>query len=263
MKASNSAIQCFKSCRRMYELKYIYGLEAVQSSDAIKRGLSYHDKVEQVLGNSDHSFIADENLKTNAMARAFQAYILPQLELRQIANVEGWFEYTLPNGHLMRGRYDAVCKNGTVVEHKTVSGLIDGVYLQRLALDEQIPTYLHASGGNFVIYTVCATPSIRQKKNESDEDFETRCFDWYEDGDVNKITVLMLYRDNEQIERFIQEQDAIVDEMDHCKNYYRNPNHCMKWGRLCEYAPVCMDYDPNQEYIQFRRREFDDSARKT
>ena len=247
----------------MYELKYIYNLEPVQTSSAIKRGLSYHEKIEQILRNSDHSFDCDDNLKTNAMARAFQEYVVPQLELRNIANVEGWFEYSLPSGHLVRGRYDAVCSNGRVVEHKTTSGLIDGAYLKRLDMDEQIPTYLHASNGNLVCYTICSTPSIRQRKYESSKSFESRCFDWYENGNYQKITMLELYRNDKQLERFVSEQDAIVEEMSHCRNYYRNPSHCVKWGRLCEYAPICMEYNPNQEYIQFKRRESHDQAGET
>ena len=245
----------------MYELKYIHGMEPVGTANAIQRGLSYHGKVEKILDYQ--SDWADDNLKTNAMAMAFEAYILPQLRKRHVVGVEGWFEYSLLSGKI-KGRYDALCNHGIIVEHKTTSGLIDGAYLQRLEMDEQIPTYLIASGGNLVCYTICSTPSIRQRKNESDAEFQQRCFDWYEDGNYQKITMLELYRSDEQLEKFRQEQNAIVEEMANCKNYYRNPSHCTKFGRLCEYAPICMNYDPEQEYIQFRMRDgYNDETGKT
>ena len=37
--------------------------------------------------------------------------------------------------------------------------------------------------------------------------------------------------------------------------FYRNCSHCFRWGRRCEYASICLNFDPEQEYIEFTRRE--------
>lgn len=252
MKASNSGIQCFKQCRRMYQLKYLYGLEPVQTADSLKRGTQYHELVEGLLkGNS--SFEDCDDPKIKAMATAFQMYILPLLG--NVEAEEEWFEYLTPSGHKVIGRIDARTGNKELVEHKTTSGLIDGAYFQKLEFDEQIPTYMLAYGAYWINYTVCSVPSIRQKKNESDEEFYLRCVEWYATDTSQKITMVRLNRTQEELERFLGEQDEILNEMENCKHFYRNPNQCCRWNRMCEYSSVCMNYDPAQEYVQFKKRE--------
>lgn len=251
MRASNSAIQTFKECRRLYELKYKYGLEPIQTADALKRGLRYHDLVEGLL-NGESRFRDCNDPKVKAMATAFQMYVMPYI---QAEATEEWFSYTTESGHKIVGRIDGRTIGNEVIEHKTTSGSIDGDYFARLDFDEQIPTYMLACNSNWVWYTVCSTPTIRQKKNESDDEFYLRCVEWFADDTEHKVTCVKLFRDDEQLKSFAAEQDAVVSEMENCKLFYRNPSNCMKWGRMCEYASVCMNYNPEQEYIQFRRRE--------
>lgn len=252
MKLSHSAIQCFKSCRRMYELKYIYGMEPIATSDSIERGLTYHELLENLLNGDPRPIDSCENPKVRAMAVAFMRYIQPQI--KKVEAVEDWFEFEINDNCSIIGRLDGRTTDGCVIEHKTTSGAIDGVYLQRLELDEQIPTYMIACGTTTIIYTVCQSPTIRQKRNETDEEFFQRCVDWYEEDTEKKIAVFYLSRSKSELQEFKQELDAISNEIANCKNFYRNPNHCMKWGRLCEYAPICKYYNPEEEYVQFRRR---------
>lgn len=252
MKISNSGIQCFKACRRMYELKYIYEIEPVETSVAIERGLKYHEVIESILKGEDFDC---NDPKISAMAKVFESQMPVVGSMVQFDkdNVEKWFEYKTDCGHTVVGRIDAKAKNGFVVEHKTTSGLIDGAYLQRLDFDEQIPTYMLAQKTNGVYYIVCSTPTIKQRKDETDKDFARRCYDWF-DSD-RKFSVLTIHRTEDELEKFAKEQDAIINEIEDCKLFYRNPNHCMKWGRLCPYAPICMNYDPDKEYVSFTKRE--------
>lgn len=262
MKTSNSAIQTFKACRRLYELKYIYGLEPVQQAEVLTRGLSYHEGVEMLLKewvdyHEGTPSIKIDDPKVKAMVFAFNLYVIPKFCQHKIKPVatEEWFTYKTKSGHLIVGRADGRMSGNTLIEHKTTSGTIDGSYFIRLDFDEQIPTYMIAFHSNKMYYTVCQTPTIRQRKNESDEEFEQRCIEWYEENTDSKISVIEIHRTQEDLERFKDEQDAIVNEMANCKLFYRNPSNCTKWGRMCEYASVCMDYDPNKDYIQFKRRE--------
>ena len=203
MRASNSGIQCFKQCRRMYQLKYLHGLEPVQTADALKRGSNYHELVEGLLKNNILAECDDPKVK--AMATAFQKYILPQL--KDIAAEEEWFEYLTPSGHKVVGRIDARTGNKELVEHKTTSGLIDGTYFQKLEFDEQIPTYMLAYDANWINYTVCASPTIRLKKNETNKEFYERCVEWYDTDTSQKITMIRLNRTQAELERFLYEQD--------------------------------------------------------
>lgn len=261
MIASNSAIQTFKACRRLYELKYIHKLEPVQPAEALNRGSSYHKGVELLLREWIDYHDAEPNgitdPKISAMVFAFNKYIIPKLcELNaKPVDVEAWFEYSTPSGHKVVGRIDGLMSENRIIEHKTTSGLINGSYFQRLEMDEQIPTYMLAKNATEILYTVCCVPTLRRKKGETDGEFEKRLIDWYDEDTDSKISVCQIVKSPEELDKFRIEQDAILTEMENCKLFYRNPNHCMRWGRLCEYASVCMDYDPNKEYIQFKRRE--------
>lgn len=247
--ASYSKIQCYKSCRRLFELKYIYNVQSTAKIDALERGTSYHDKVEKLLRGED--FEIDEP-KSSAMAMAFKEYILPQL--RPVAEEE-WFNYETQFGDKFVGRIDALSEDGAIIEHKTTSGEIDEEYWYSRDIDEQLMTYMYAYKTRKAYYTVCRTPTIRLKKDESDEEFYQRCLDWYKDDTERKIAMRVIYHTDEEIDAFIAEQALTIKEMNECKLFYKNQSYCTKWNRMCEYAPICQHYDPNQTYVGFEKRE--------
>lgn len=250
MRLSNSGIQCFKSCRRKYELRYVEGVTPVQSAEVLERGRSYHEKVEMLLKGEAFDF---DDPKTDAMAMAFQKYVMPKIG--QVEAVEEWFNRELPNGNVIVGRCDGRLKDGRIVEHKTSSGDLDEAYIAGLQNDEQILTYMWAYGVNHILYTVCKTPTIRLKKDEDEDSFRQRCIDWYDEDTEHKIGTIDVYRSPEEIAEFEQDLNEIADEIDQCKRFYRVPSHCMKWNRPCEYMSICRNYDPQMEYAGFYRRE--------
>lgn len=248
MRLSNSGIQCFKSCRRKYELKYIEDVIPVQNAEVLERGKSYHEKVEAILAGQPWDF---DNPKTDAMALAFQKYILPQIGT--VEAVEEWFHKDLPDGNTIVGRCDGRLADGKLIEHKTTSGDLDEAYIAGLQNDEQILTYMWAYGVNNILYTVCKTPTIRLKKDETDDDFRLRCLDWYDADTESKIGTIDVYRSPEEVAEFDRDIQAMSREIQNCENFYRVPSHCMKWNRPCEYMPICRNYDPQMEYIGFMK----------
>lgn len=259
MRLSNSAIQYFKSCRRAYQLKYIEGVTPLTSADALVRGRDYHSRVEQILESvrTGKPFSFDlENPKIEAMATAFSAHILPKIGT-EIKAVEEWFEKPLPNGNVLVGRCDGILPDGRIIEHKTTSGNLDEAYIASLQNDEQILTYMWAYGVNEIVYTVCKVPAIRQKAGETNEEYYLRCCDWYSEDTEHKVGVINVYRSPEEIAEFEKDLFAISEEMANTKLFYRVPGNCMKWGRQCEYASICRNYDPQMEYVGFERRQKD------
>jgi hypothetical protein len=186
------------------------------------------------------------------MAAAYQKYIYPHFYVK---SCEDWFSYKLPRGHELIGRTDGITEDGQLVEHKTCSSEIGEDYEYGLLWDEQILAYMLATGARKVWYTVCRKPTIRQKKDETDEEFFHRMVAWYDDDTDSKIRLLRIERTDEEVKQFREDLKAIVSEMSHCKRFYRNCMHCKLWGRRCEYSSVCLHYDPEQEYIEFRRRD--------
>lgn len=254
MRLSISKIKCFKSCRRMYELKYVEGLEPVQKADALELGSNYHKLLEELNngvfleGNPDY---ADDFSKEMAMAIAYERYIFPHFRVNA---AEKWVTYDLGDGDTMVGIVDAIADDGHVVEHKTTSMEITERYEYDLLWDEQILAYMLMTGNRKVWYTICRKPTIRQTKNETEEEFFHRMLDWFDVDTDKKIRLLEIERTDEEVEEFRKSLGVIkatMQEAEMDKNFYKNTCHCNMWGRRCEYSSICLHYDPNQDYIEF------------
>lgn len=252
MKLSVSRLKLFKACRRAYELKYIEGLVPVEQAESLKTGTTYHAMLEELYTNGDFSNVEEEYSKEQAMAVAYQKYIYPKLKLQ---SVEKWVSYPISIKDELIGRVDGIADDGRLVEHKTTSMDITVEYEYMLQWDEQILAYMLMTGAREIWYTVCRKPTIRQKKNETDEEFFQRMVAWYDEDTDSKIKLMLLSRTDEEVDEFRRALEAMAEEMNHSKNYYRNTAHCKRYGRMCEYAPVCLYYDPEQEYIEFTKKE--------
>lgn len=249
---SISRVKLFKACRRAYELKYVYGLEPVERAESLETGLSYHKLIEHLYKNDTLDDVENDYSKEFAMAHAYWTYIYPRFKVK---SVEDWFEYLLPNGDKLVGRTDGITNDGVLVEHKTTSAEITEEYEYNLQWDEQILAYMLATNTRKVWYTVCRKPTMRQKKGESDEGFFYRMLAWYEEDTPSKIRLLCLHRTDDEVNAFALDLRKMIYEIDHCTHFYRNCAHCNKWGRRCEYSSICLYYDPNQDYVEFTRKE--------
>ena len=255
MNLSISRIKAFKSCRRLYELKYIENLVPVQQPETLEIGKSYHSLLERLnggenlAGNPEYS---GDYSKEMAMARAYERYIFPQIN---VAEAEKRLEMDLVNGDRLVGIVDGIAKDGHIVEHKTTSQEITEAYEYGLLWDEQILAYMLMTGKRKVWYTVCRKPTIRQRQNETDEAFFYRMLDWYDEGADSKIRLLEIERTDEEVDAFHGDLLRMADEMRHTGYFYRNTCHCEKYGRRCEYSSICLNYDPEIPCIAFTHRE--------
>lgn len=175
------------------------------------------------------------------------------------------------------GKIDAVVRlDGKlyILEHKTTSR-IDDAYMSRIAIDSQIALYAQAlervlgERVHGAIYDVLQKPSIRMKIAETDEEFEARRQALIAKSKTGKTSAKQRSGETEdefytrcmtecskpesyhrEIVQFDKESlDAtridlikIVHDMHTAKKadaYYRNTSSCTKWGRPCEYLPLC------------------------
>lgn len=249
MKHSSTSIQAYKSCRRMYQLRYIYGMEPTVKPESLERGTNYHQKVEQLLKGADFERDTD---KTTAMADAFARYILPHITA--VAQEE-WFEMPFADGEKLVGRIDARTADGALIEHKITSGEINEEYWYTREFDEQLMTYMLAYKTNRAIYTVCKVPTIRQKKDETEEQYLERCGKWYDEDPEHRIAWREIVIPQEQLDEWKVMLGETMGEIERCTLFYRNQSYCNRWGRMCEYAPICQHYDPNEIYIGFEKKE--------
>lgn len=257
MKLSASLVKTYKMCRRKYELKYIEELEPTTKSQALEDGSSYHECLEGFYkGDKPLGYVDGANPKICAMALAyFENIYQKNKELQDIEYAEKWFEYPLSEKHSIVGRNDAITKSGIPVEHKTTSNDVDDEYIYALQWDEQILTYMLVNGVNEMYYTVVKKPTIKQKQNETDEEFYARCFMWYEQDTDKKVKVIKVTRSKEEIEEHRKNLIKIADEIEDCNNFYRNTSACTCYNRRCEYSQICLNYNPQLEYVEFEKKK--------
>lgn len=253
---SVSEMKLFKACRQAWFFKYHEHLEVTEKSDALETGLSYHSKLEDLYaGKLDTSDLSKES----AMALAYKKYIYPKFK---VVSTEDWFIKDLGNGFSLIGRTDGISE-GYLVEHKTTSETNLEEYEYGLQWDEQILAYMYGNTVKKIKYTVCRKPNIKQKVNETEEQFFERMVNWFDEDTDNKIRLIEISRTSEEIEAFrkhcakiAKEIGCIDSDSNNCdENIYRNTAYCTKWGRRCEYANICLNYDPNEEYTGFTKDE--------
>lgn len=252
MKVSISKIKAFKACKRLYDLRYNEGLRPVQNPEALEVGKNYHKLLEELNKENFFALCDDDYSKERAMAQAYYKYIYPKFH---VIEAEKHLEMDIGNGNILHGYVDAIADDGHIVEHKTTGSEITEQYEYNLLWDEQILAYMLLSGKRKVWYTVCRKPTIRQKKDETDEQFYHRMVDWYDEDTESKIRLLEIERTDEEVEQFRDDLMLTVDDMIHTGYFYRNTCHCNQYGRRCEYSSICLNYDPNEQYIEFIKEE--------
>lgn len=250
MRASISSIKLFKACRRAYQLKYIERLVPIKRAEALETGTNYHAKLEQLYKTGDF----DKDLtKETAMALAYKRWIYPLFVGK---SAEDRFEYRVGK-HTLVGITDGIAADGCIVEHKTTSLMSLDEYEYNLQWDEQLMAYMLATGSRKVYYTVCRKPNIRQKANESDEEFFERMCDWYYTETDDKIRLIEITKTDAEIEAFRKSLNEVMTEMEYTLAYYKNTCHCHSWGKRCEYASICLSYKPGDACAEYETWEAD------
>ena len=251
MKLSISRIKLFKACRRAYWFRYTEKISPIDKAEALEIGTNYHGLIDRLYKGEE---IEKEYSKEYAMFTAYKKYIYPEFN---VSDSETWVRKSISDGLEMVGIADGIADNGWIVEHKTTSTEITEAYEYDLMLDEQILAYMWMTGARSVWYAVCRKPTIRQKKNETEEEFFHRMCEWYETDTDSKIRLLEIHRTNEEVDQFAKDLKQIAkvirSEGSNENECYRNTMHCNKWGRRCEYFPICNNYDPSAEYVEFTK----------
>jgi len=257
MRVSISKIKLFKACRRAYELKYIENLVPIKKADALETGKRYHELLEGLYKDGD--IPECKPCKELAMALAYKKYIFPKFNVKE---AEKWFEYELDQSITLVGQIDGIAEDGAIVEHKTTGQENLEEYEFSLMWDEQLLAYMLVTGARKVYYTIIKKPSIRQKQNESDDEFFERMCVWYDEDTEQKIKLVELTRTDEEVEEYRQALEDICGTMQICEmnkdirnNFYRNTCHCSQYGRRCEYSGICLEKQLQQNYTEFERRE--------
>lgn len=246
-KLSPSKIRCYTSCQKKYDFVYNEELEPIEKAECLTQGGNYHEKIAKILKNEEYEKTND---KIDVMAEVFKKHILPKLP--QIKDVEVHVEkqYT---GFDLHGYIDAITVDGIPVEHKTTSVAVDEFYTNKLNWDMQVPVYMILTETKECLYTVIQKPTIRQKQNETEEEYLKRCVEWYETDTEKKVGVFKIVRTSEELLEKTKEITQLAYEIMHKTFYYRNPSDCSIMG--CPYSSICLNYDRAVMPIGFKQKQ--------
>ena len=160
----------------------------------------------------------------------------------------------------LAGKVDGICsRDGEtwLIEYKTAS-TITKQYVDRLALDGQVTTYLYAMQRVLrrpiagVIYRVIRKPSIKRGQKETAEQYCSRLEADYQERPDFYFYEQMLYRNAEDIQAFEQELWNITQRMLWEKKHGICPHNtarCTDFGS-CDYMPICRHDDQWQNLYE-------------
>jgi hypothetical protein len=239
VRTSYTQINTFCACRRLWELKYKYGIKRDEDSDALTRGKRYHEKLAEAI--STGQVITDEDARSTAMVNAFLLHALPSLP--EIVAVEKRIDIAVGEDQVLTGYIDGVTANNKIVEHKTTQKNVDEAFLEYENSD-QAAIYCNAIGSDCCYYTIIRTPTIRQKNNETIDEYIARCAEWYAQDTESKVGVYEVKFTSERLQEELDFIKNINNEIENATFLYKNKCHCYKYGNKCEYAQICELYKP-------------------
>lgn len=158
---------------------------------------------------------------------------------------------------ILAGKVDGLAKidgQWWICEYKTASR-VDRAYVDRLQLDAQITTYMHAiqrirgiriAG---VIYRILKKPTIRQKQSESLAQFRDRIIEDYQTRPDFYYDEQRLYRSQADLETFERELWMFTQRLLQERRaglHFKNTSQCAEWGG-CPYIPLCLGYEDAME----------------
>lgn len=138
-----------------------------------------------------------------------------------------------------------------VLESKTSGEDISpgSAYWQRVvALDPQVSMYLLASEQDGLdvegcLYDVARKPDLRPKAKETPDEYRERCaldIQARPDHYYQRREVVRLEHEARAYQQDLWDYACMLTEAGRLGRFPRNPDHCRKFGRACEYLAVCM-----------------------
>lgn len=278
---SNSERQSFTTCRKrwfwQYGRKYspmttptpflvggaFHGVLAAFYSGEKLRSADVADLIapefDAVMKGEGAAFLSPEQLEdvekqrtmAQGMCEAYLTVYAGDLKKWKVLEIEKKGHWQINNKWKMYFTIDLLIEKDDgiwVVEHKTTAA-IDANYVSRLALDDQVSTYMVGVKRAWdikpkgVIYNVVLKPRIRQKKDELRNEYLNRVLGLYRDSAAEYLYRESLLCSKRDLDGFEKELDLFTGEMDRAKEmefYYRNTRACDNRG-TCPYLPLCSE----------------------
>lgn len=253
MRLSHSRASTFLTCPRKYKYSYIDNREPIEPDEVLEFGTAWHGLLEAHYKGLGVPALRPNPAKkltkhsTAFLNRAYDLYRGFHQPFDEVLMVEE--EREVPLGpDVLVCRFDGLVRHAGevwVLEIKTTSSDISpgSYYWERLVLNQQVSWYLlaatqlgHKPAG--VIYDVLRKPNLRRGKNETADEFTSRCL-----TDLNRYPEKYFAR--ETITRtnteLLEAETNLHEIAKLCEAgvYPQNTSACFNFGRQCEFGPVC------------------------
>lgn len=263
---TNSALKTYRLCPRKYYYAYECLIEMIDASSrlAMDKGTEIHKAIQGKLAGTAIGELDIDLVTYPEILILFQYYETEGLEL--IAGEKQLHLALEKEGIILAGKLDGIIRTSNdeinLLEIKTSRFKLgdDEDVLSKWDLDRQLSMYSLLARANDIdqdgiIIDYIRTPSLKQKKKESDEDFLQRInenvaanLDTY----YGKITVSRtIEQDNECLEETLQEIEMIKS----CKLksiWPRTGESCNEYHKLCPYISLCRG---ETDVSQYTKRE--------
>ena len=267
---TNSQIQTWLSYRRYYKFAYMDLLKATEPSPALRIGSAIHCALQHwyLSSNCDNSIIrfyddviaeslitdialdesieAEKSLVSNILNGYKNCYANEKIT---VLETEKTIRTKIADNTWFAGKVDMIAEvdgRKWLFEHKTTSVLGDN-YFNKLAIDPQVTGYLYLVTRKHpdvcsVIYNVLRKPSIRQKKNETVDEFSQRMRDDYIKRPEFYFQQQEVVRNDRELAEFPEYVKNIAQEIRYHRNFFpRNPSRCNLYGG-CLFRSLCIEY---------------------
>jgi hypothetical protein len=284
---TQSSLDCFKTCRHKFNLRYIKGIVTKNKSTAIEFGSWVHLILEYYfkLIKAEQNFASEsedlEDMKDGLQSKCLSK--IEELNLKTIDEakvtglilgyIEKWFMDDYKNldimcvekefktdkifsGVFFTGKIDGLVRNKEtgkyyILEHKTAS-IVDSNYIQQKNIDLQTITYAICIQEMLDIKISGAIHDIIIKQNirQKKNELDTDFCERLIDEVTNENFVRIVVEfDEEKLNENKKELAASCKDISSCESFYKNTCCCIGRYGACEYLPLCVSSKEDIEEI--------------
>ena len=284
---TKSRLSAARQCQRLHDILYVQGYRSVDESAPLRFGTLMHSALESVWKREPVVFPTEADAFDMAKLRPMIAGYQARWDLDQyeVLGIEKEFRVPLINPDTgassktfeLGGKFDLLLREKstgrmTIGEHKSSSEDLTpgGAFWSRTRMDSQLSIYFIGAKAlgydpSAIMFDVLAKPAIRRlevnsKRSvpETAEEFEARVVEkiaaepdrYYARGEV-----VRLESDVEEAMRDVWQSAQQLRDAARLGRSPRNPDACSKWGRLCQFFPVCSGAESLDNLTLYRKTD--------
>ena len=283
LELSPSQAAIARACWKKYYWKYIEGLEPIKRDVKLTLGGVVHEAFDEFYnGHSETDILTEiKNKFDQEISRLTEPGDVEKMIIAKYTAVGMWAYYPYKNkndfqeihseeefsisfgrkvrGVRLRGRVDGRVKKENcwwVREVKTTSNA--ALFEKQLDVADQATGYVYALrklGFDVVgvMYDLIRKPLLRQRAQESVDDFGKRIMADYKERPDEYYTRPYTYRTHVDLKHYEEDMIDLAREIrDHRRRglWRRNPDACWRFNRECEFKKICFQENPDPLTIQ-------------